>query len=211
MTTTALILSSGKGTRMRSVCEERGIPKHLLPLPNGQTIIGRLVSSLSKCDHIVCTIENQKDYNKFEEEISKYVKSYTILAKEDSNIEYSEVEQAASIINTDNVVQTNGDLIFADGVVEEFVSRNKNSNLFYRGREGNSSNMSSVFDVFNSRISFIPSKLLKKLSKDNKLFVVKHMLSSILSGRVEKVPTLFNVDTPKIYEEACNYFAKNEK
>ena len=206
MPITALILAAGEGSRLKSYCQEKGLPKHLLPLPNRETIIGRLAKSLVKdCDEIVVAIKYEEHKPLFEQELTKYINNFTVFVKTPNNQEYSEIKEASKFITNNLVVQTNGDLIFADGVIEDFLNRNKNKNYFYRGREGNNKNTAGFFDIFNSRISILPKSDLEKFNYDNKIYVIRNLLKSLILNRVEKVPTLFNVDTLEDYKKALEW------
>lgn len=207
---TGLILAAGEGKRMKPLRESMGVPKQLLPLPNGETIAGRLATSLGKkCDQIICAIRSEADREQFAQALSVAGVPVQIHVKQNP-IEYTELAEIAHAFPlTGNIIQTNGDLIFPDGVVEGFIDRYGDCDYFVRGREGNRANQSGALDIFNSRISVLPARELALFSPLNKRHAVVALALSLILNRVDKVPTLFNVDTPEDYQRACEYLKKS--
>jgi hypothetical protein len=201
---TGVILAAGEGKRMQAFGGFNG-PKQLLPLPGGETIVGRIANSMKACDRIICAIREEAQIAAFERAFSNLSRPVEIIVKKEAG-EFTEIPAIAAAIPEGNVIHTNGDLIFDAGVVEDFIARNGDRDFFIRGREGNPGNQRGVWDFFNARISVVPARDFAKFSPAHKLEVICALAKSLLLGRVVKVPTLFNVDTPGDYEAACAYF-----
>ena len=55
---TSVIFASGKGERMKEVTSSLRVPKHLLPLPQGETPVTRLAKQLTEfSQRIICIVE----------------------------------------------------------------------------------------------------------------------------------------------------------
>lgn len=205
---TAVILASGKGSRMNDL-SAASMPKHLRVLPNGQTIVGRVAESLAPvCDRMICTILSEEHRAAFEKAFERVNRPVEIVVKETPG-EFTEIPQVSKLIDHGNIIQTNGDLITADGVLADFVLKYGDRNHFFRGREGNPENKRGYFDIFNSRISVVPQHIFREFSSTTKLKALLRLGVSLILGRVAKVPTLFNIDTPQDYQKACEYFRSN--
>lgn len=202
---TGLILASGQGSRFADLSKEHGgKPKHVFELPNGQTPVSRIAQSLANagCDRLICTIAREEFMPWFENALRNISPKVEIVVKERPG-EYTEFQQVAASINSANTIQTNGDLIFAKGVIENFVLTYGKSPTFILGREG---------PKINSRISVVPTRILANFTPVNvvaKARVYLEVLKAFLFARVIEVPTIFNIDTREAFECACEFFREN--
>lgn len=121
MNFTSIILAGWHGTRMRQETEKFWVPKHLLPLWNNETPVGRLARQLrADSDRIICLVRPGQ-----EELFKEHVPDVEIISSLPDWVPFLDSLNALkkkTQITSDQVLLTTGDLVFEDQVIRNAIS-----------------------------------------------------------------------------------------
>lgn len=215
MKRTGIILASGEGSRLKSISDELGLPKHLFPIGN-QSILGHIAFELSKSCEQIIVITKDGLLEKFQDEASRLPFEVEIHSKNGTGFQ-GDFSAAFENSRNESIVMTVGDLVFPEGEIERFIEKadrvpNKLLLAFDRGQ--------LIVPKFPTIVDFrllmtaMPKSLLKEildLNPESFKEVGGRFLKFLFAGKVKPTTqkTLFNINTPESYARARHYFEKN--
>ncbi len=216
---TSVIFASGKGERMREITSSFWVPKHLLPLPQGETPATRLAKQLTEfSQRIICIVEKgQKELfdAKFLEVEMWNVEVYEREAGWENFINDLQALQKIIWGSTWNILITTGDLVFEGESIKRQLQK-------MWAREGKIDIVSDwerlKVDGFKPpmRLVSIPSALIsslvhQKISPENIFSLIQFALRNISMlpfVRIGFVHTLANLNTPEDYTHILEVLEK---
>ncbi|MBF0299654.1 MAG: NTP transferase domain-containing protein [Oligoflexia bacterium] len=205
--TTAVILASGEGSRLKETTEQLGIPKHLLSI--GKTnIINRLVHEFSLCcDEIIC-ITTKQYFEQFNRNFQQFPFEVKVICKSDLGFKGDFLATANA--SNEHIILTMGDLIFPLGEIDNFVKNTQKYNQKNCAVICLDRGQIKKFD-FRIVMTSYPKSLLKKiipLNPESLLSVGSAFIKNYFQGYVtlDLANTLFNINTNESYNEAKTFF-----
>jgi len=228
-----VIMAAGKGSRMTEGLKRRGpdgygdrlaientvgsyrdredniLPKHLLPLGNGETPLGRLEKEMIKvCSRIITLVPEDKT-TLFEER--KTNKNNKIVSTSGG---FTQNLQTLAQQNIEDVILlTTGDLIFLEEEIISFYEKNKSHSTKGKnviGFETNKDMKKGRFD-FPMRMFLLQPQITRKIQKINpesKLKMAFAILSHIRTVQRSSAQALVNLNTIKDYQRAIDILSR---
>jgi molybdopterin-guanine dinucleotide biosynthesis protein A len=209
---TGVILASGEGSRMRALSKETGLPKHLFPLGK-TTVISRIAQDLARfCDEVICIIPAPY-ITHFSKELQERIPGVRLAVKKIKGFK-GDFTAAYEESKYDHILLTVGDLVFPDGEIEIFAHKadlfgEKLVLAFDRNRL-RVLKFPTIID-FRMILARLPREILKtviELDPESPVSVVKGMVRLIIKNKLRVIfsRTLFNLNTPEVYEKAKSFF-----
>lgn len=206
MKLTSFILAGWLGSRMKEITDKSGVPKHLLPLWNGETPVSRLVRQLSSSsDRIICVVRIWQ-----EELYRDLVSGIQVVSWWENNKNFSDMPHILRNVQnkSDMLLFTTGDLVFDDGVMEEWLKSITNSSfthVFTRKWECFCWLQVPLFCTPTIRMKQILTSLPEnKKVRDLVGPLIFKYGTDFLYGRVKRknIPLIANINTPLDFEIA---------
>lgn len=213
---TGVVLASGEGSRLKTLSQTLGLPKHLFPI--GKTsIIGRLFLEMSQCCHQLICVVRKEHADIFRRELDKLPLQIQLVVKQEKGFkgDFLAILQAAE---NQEVFITVGDLIFPDLEIIHFMEKSESNNdkvILGLDKFGFSTlKFPTIFD-FRIVAALLTRKVLQDildLNPESFKDVIFRFLCYLIKNRVRPalLKTLFNVNTPESYQKVISYFERDQ-
>lgn len=209
-----IILAGWEWNRMKSVTLELGLPKHLLPLWNGETPATRLIRQVNTFSNkIYCVInawekqlyEKKVDLNKFPNlEFVEKEKKWKAFVFDLQSVIDKTSEDAKIVIST-------GDLIFDDSNIQKLSQKIKKIKRLW---------IISDFKLFLKKFELVArfivsdKKILKdfvdqQINPEDTIEFINFLLSKLRFLELKSIDTLMNLNTAEDYLRSI-YLFKDE-
>ena len=195
---------------MRQLSTQLKRPKHLFPVGD-TTIVGRIAHELHQsCQQIICIVPGQQQEH-FIKEFASYPFPVQVVSKEHPHF-YGDFSAAYKYAQYDQIILTVGDLIFPEGAITAFIQKNKTHfNKIVLGLDSTALWGKNKFLDFRIILTAMPKTLLQEIihiNPESFRAVFTKFCSFWVRNKVRPrfLKTLFNINTPESYQEACNYF-----
>lgn len=204
--TTLAVLCSGEGSRMAESTRERGLPKHLLPLSNGENVTSRIIRQAGTFVNKALCVVAPGQGDLFRKHLPPGV---NVVEKEPGKPFLSDLATVSQhVADSSRIIVTTGDLVFDENEAQRafaLLAGDTHTRIIFGREQGLPIRL---FGTSVHRIFWIvqagtnPEKGSSVVST-----ILKIYLRDILTGRfrVSRMTTLWNINTENDYGAVLSY------
>ncbi len=212
MKITGAIFASGQGLRLKEISDTLKRPKHLFPIGSDVICSKTLKEMISFCNETM-VITNQKDINTFKDVLGSLNLYPKIIAKTVDGFsgDFAALKEALGT----HIFITTGDLIFPPKELEKFhniIKRYPTKLIICFDKTAITKFSKKTGLDFRILMGAFPREILHEISTidpENFFQVIKYILRHFFRIKICFLNSLFNINTPKIYQEAVDFFKRS--